>query len=514
MSDELKVERRGSVLVVTIDRQERMNALSQEVHDDLLGDVDLAEGRSARCGRSSSPAPASARSAPGMDLKAFAERGGPRPVKADVHEELRLTPLHCDVWLPTIVAVNGVCTGAGLHFVADADVVVASSTASLPRHARERGPGRRDRADHAAAAHRARQRAAPHGARPARPDRCRRGAADLARRRGRRARRSCSTARSSSPSWPRRVRRPRSRRRSGRSAARSSGRWPRRCSTAGSCCSRTASTPTATRARRRSPRSGSRSGSDRRRSDADLDAVVAEVERFLRELLPADWVAAIDAGRPRRARGASAGQLDPDERVAAHRRAPGYVAPTWPEEYGGLGVDPQGRRRRSRARSARYKMPRFNNPVGVDLVGPGHPAVGHRRAEAAVRRPIARVTRTSGASCSPSPAPAPTSPGWRRRAVRDGDTWIVQRSEGVDEPGRHRVASGSCSRGPIPTCRSTRGSPRSCCRWTQPGVTVRPLRQITGDAEFSEVFFDDVARRRLAAARAGRRRLAGRASPC
>ena len=60
----------------------------------------------------------------GMDLKAFAERGGPRPVKADVHEELRLTPLHCDVWLPTIVAVNGVCTGAGLHFVADADVVV------------------------------------------------------------------------------------------------------------------------------------------------------------------------------------------------------------------------------------------------------------------------------------------------------------------------------------------------------------------------------------------------------
>ena len=67
----------------------------------------------------------------GMDLKAFAERGGPRPVKADVHEELRVTPLHCDVWLPTIVAVNGVCTGAGLHFIADADVVIASATASF-----------------------------------------------------------------------------------------------------------------------------------------------------------------------------------------------------------------------------------------------------------------------------------------------------------------------------------------------------------------------------------------------
>jgi enoyl-CoA hydratase/carnithine racemase len=67
----------------------------------------------------------------GMDLQDFAERGGHRPVKADVHEELRQTPLECDVWLPTIVAVNGVCLGGGLHFVADADVVLASTKASF-----------------------------------------------------------------------------------------------------------------------------------------------------------------------------------------------------------------------------------------------------------------------------------------------------------------------------------------------------------------------------------------------
>jgi enoyl-CoA hydratase/carnithine racemase len=130
MADGLSVERIGRVLVVTIDRQERMNALSQEVHDGLLeawtslkGDrsvraiVITGAGERAFC--------------TGMDLKAFAERGGPRPVKDDVHEELRVTPMHCDVWLPTIVAVNGVCTGAGLHFVADADLVLASTTASF-----------------------------------------------------------------------------------------------------------------------------------------------------------------------------------------------------------------------------------------------------------------------------------------------------------------------------------------------------------------------------------------------
>lgn len=130
MSDELNVERHGRVLVVTIDRQERMNALSQEVYDGLLETWTSLKGDSGT--RAIVVTGAGSRAfCTGMDLQAFAERGGPRPVKADVHEELRVTPLHCDVWLPTIVAVNGVCTGSGLHFIADADIVVASSTASF-----------------------------------------------------------------------------------------------------------------------------------------------------------------------------------------------------------------------------------------------------------------------------------------------------------------------------------------------------------------------------------------------
>jgi enoyl-CoA hydratase/carnithine racemase len=130
VSDELRVERRGAVIVVTIDRQDRMNALSPEVHDGLQALwTSLASEPSVR---SIVITGAGDRAfCTGMDLKAAAERGGPRPVKADVHEELRLTPLHCDVWLPTIVAVNGVCTGSGLHFVADADIVLASATASF-----------------------------------------------------------------------------------------------------------------------------------------------------------------------------------------------------------------------------------------------------------------------------------------------------------------------------------------------------------------------------------------------
>lgn len=45
--------------------------------------------------------------------------------------ELRLTAWHNDVWKPVIAAVNGVCAGGGLHFVADADVVIAASNATF-----------------------------------------------------------------------------------------------------------------------------------------------------------------------------------------------------------------------------------------------------------------------------------------------------------------------------------------------------------------------------------------------
>jgi enoyl-CoA hydratase len=43
--------------------------------------------------------------------------------------ELRLTAWHNQVRKPVIVAVNGVCAGGGLHFVADADIVLASADA-------------------------------------------------------------------------------------------------------------------------------------------------------------------------------------------------------------------------------------------------------------------------------------------------------------------------------------------------------------------------------------------------
>ena len=45
--------------------------------------------------------------------------------------ELKLTAWHNGVQKPVIAAVNGVCAGGGLHFVADADIVIAASNATF-----------------------------------------------------------------------------------------------------------------------------------------------------------------------------------------------------------------------------------------------------------------------------------------------------------------------------------------------------------------------------------------------
>ena len=128
--DELLYEVRGRVGIVTLNRPDRLNALSDEMHTGLpelwqqiRGDQELGAVIVTGTGRGFCV---------GMDLKRVGERGGFREHTSNKIAEIqKLTALQNDVWLPTIVAVNGVCGGGGLHFIADADVVVASSKASF-----------------------------------------------------------------------------------------------------------------------------------------------------------------------------------------------------------------------------------------------------------------------------------------------------------------------------------------------------------------------------------------------
>jgi enoyl-CoA hydratase len=69
----------------------------------------------------------------GLDMVALAQESDSlrEQSRRTKRAELRLTAWHNEVSKPVIAAINGTCAGGGLHFVADADVVIAASDASF-----------------------------------------------------------------------------------------------------------------------------------------------------------------------------------------------------------------------------------------------------------------------------------------------------------------------------------------------------------------------------------------------
>ena len=123
----LLLERADHVATLTLNRPERMNAFDSRMRDELpRAWEELAEDREVWCiiltGAGDRAFCA------GMDLR---EPPAPPSRSTDKLPRVRLTALDCEVGKPVITAVNGVCAGGGLAFVADSDLVLCSETASF-----------------------------------------------------------------------------------------------------------------------------------------------------------------------------------------------------------------------------------------------------------------------------------------------------------------------------------------------------------------------------------------------
>ncbi|MBL7494123.1 acyl-CoA dehydrogenase family protein [Frankia sp. AgB1.9] len=211
------------------------------------------------------------------------------------------------------------------------------------------------------------------------------------------------------------------------------------------------------------------------------------VREFLRTHLPAEWVAAVGRGDTG-AVGAFREQLDLSAWWVSLADA-GYVTPTWPAEYGGLGASRAAGGAIGRTLST-YRVPRFTNPVGVDLVGPALLRWGTDEQKRRFLRPIARHQEIWCQLFS-EPGAGSDLAGLSTKAVRDGDRWLVS-GQKVWTSLAHLASHGLLLARTDPDVPKHKGITAFLLPMDQPGVTVRPLRHMAGDIEFNEVFLDDV----------------------
>ena len=164
----------------------------------------------------------------------------------------------------------------------------------------------------------------------------------------------------------------------------------------------------------------------------------------------------------------------------------GLVVPTWLPDHGGLGITNDVARAIEPA-LAPLRLTRLN-PLGLNNVAAALFSHGSEEQRLRFLPPIVR-NEEKWCQLFSEPGAGSDLASLATRAVRDGNDWVISGQKvwttWADEADFAILLARTDPEEP-----KHKGITYFLLDMHQPGVEVRPLRQITGDAEFNEVFLD------------------------
>jgi alkylation response protein AidB-like acyl-CoA dehydrogenase len=174
-----------------------------------------------------------------------------------------------------------------------------------------------------------------------------------------------------------------------------------------------------------------------------------------------------------------------------HRKmnAGGWVGVSWPKEYGGRGATLE-QMVVYNEEMVRARAPGIVNGLGIMLVGP---TLIHWGTEEQKKRYVPKILSAEEIWCQGYSEPGAGSDvaSLNTRAVEDGDYFIVN-GQKVWTSGADRADWCILLVRTDPEAPKHKGISYLLVDMHSPGVTVRPLVQMTGESGFNEVFFEDV----------------------
>ncbi len=215
----------------------------------------------------------------------------------------------------------------------------------------------------------------------------------------------------------------------------------------------------------------------------EQEAFRVEVRTWLRANLPPEWAGQPTTDIPR------AEMYEFGRQWQRKLHEAGLLGITWPKEYGGRGLT-WLEELIFHQELTFHKAPPPLNLLGLGMAGPTIIAYG---TEAQKKRYLQKILTGEEIWCQGYSEPNAGSDlaSLQTRAAREGDHFVVN-GQKVWTSLAHIADWMMLLARTDPKAPKHGGITYFLLDMHSPGVTVRPLRQITGDAEFNEVFFESV----------------------